>query len=93
MNVLDCYLKQNLVKNGGYLDEVRFMLNTKVERDIEWLDELVKTEELYSIVSAGEGNNHFDNLWASATENNTMYIKIDDDVVRAPMSQTSRLFT
>ena len=93
MNILDCYLKQNLVTNGGFLDEVRFMVNTKHERDIEWLDELIKTDKLYSKVSAGEGDNHFDNIWTHATEENTMYIKIDDDVVRAQLSQIERLCT
>ena len=82
MNILDCYLKKNLVTRGGYLDEVRFMINTKKEDDIKWVDELLKTEPLYRKVETLEKGGHYDNLWNNhATEDNTMYIKIDDDVV------------
>ena len=84
MNILDCYLKKNLVTRGGYLDEVRFMMNTKAKEDIQWLDELIKTEPLYRKIETNQtgGGKHYNNIWnKQATENDTMYIKIDDDVV------------
>jgi hypothetical protein len=82
VNVLDCYLKKNLAKNGGYLDEIHFILNTKWEDDIKWLDELLETEPLYQKKVTPTQGGHFDNIWnVFATDNNTMYIKIDDDTV------------
>ena len=83
MNVLDCYLRKNLVSRGGYLDEVRFMVNTKHKIDLEWLDQLVAEEPLYKKVLGAVGDNAFDNIWSHLTEDETMYLKIDDDVVRA----------
>ena len=84
VNILDCYLRKNLVSNGGYLDEIVFMINTQREDDIEWVDELIKTEPLYSKKMTATKGGHFDNIWnRHATDENTMYIKIDDDIVRA----------
>ena len=79
--ILDCYLKRNLVSNGGWLDEVHFVVNTKNEDDINYLEELIKTSELYkkiTIPSLG-----YNEVWGNAVERNVMYIKIDDDIVRA----------
>ncbi len=45
--ILDCYLKKNLVTNGGFLDEVHFVVNTDKKQDIKYLDKLVKTDKLY----------------------------------------------
>ena len=79
--ILDCYLKRNLVSNGGWLDEVHFVVNTKNEDDINYLKELIKTNDLYkkiTIPSLG-----YNEVWGNAVERNVMYIKIDDDIVRA----------
>ena len=79
--ILDCYLKRNLVSNGGWLDEVHFVVNTKNEDDINYLEELIKTNDLYkkiTIPSLG-----YNEVWGNAVERNVMYIKIDDDIVRA----------
>ena len=85
VNVLDCYLKKNLVSNGGYLDEVVFMVNTKYEEDQKWLDELIATEPLYQKKITTSLGGHFDNIWnRHAQDENTLYIKIDDDIVRCP---------
>ena len=76
--VLDCYLKRNLVSNGGWLDEVQFVVNTPHEDDIAWLDMLVDDEPLYEKVTKPEmGYNH---IW-ELVEREHMYIKIDDDIV------------
>lgn len=83
VNILDCYLRKNLVSNGGYLDEIIVMVNTKWEEDIKWMDELIATEPLYKKVVTESKGGHFDNIWnRHATDENTMYIKIDDDIVR-----------
>ncbi len=76
--ILDCYLKRNLVSNGGWLDEVQFVVNTPNEEDIGWLDMLVDDEELYKKITKPEmGYNH---IW-ELVEKEHMYIKIDDDIV------------
>ena len=58
------------------------MINTKREDDVAWLDELIATEPLYSKKETEMKGGHFDNIWNRyATDENTMYIKIDDDIV------------
>ncbi|KAL6721411.1 hypothetical protein ACLMJK_000514 [Lecanora helva] len=77
--ILDCYLKRNLVTNGGWLDEVRFVVNTKKEDDIAYLDELVTGESLYKkIVIENMGYNE---VWEHGVDHENMFIKIDDDIV------------
>ncbi|KAF2455657.1 hypothetical protein BDY21DRAFT_69778 [Lineolata rhizophorae] len=80
VSILDCYLKRNLVENGGMLDEVIFLARTTNQEHLEWLDGLVGTTDSYRRVDVEfEGNNY-----ASAydvCEPGVMYIKIDDDIV------------
>ena len=79
--ILDCYLKKNLITNGGWLDEVRFVVNTQKEEDIAYLDELVAGEELYKkIVIENMGYNE---VWEHGVDSENMFIKIDDDIVRS----------
>ena len=81
--VLNCYLAKNLVANGGWLDEVHFVVNTEKTEDINWLDDLVNTRNEYKKVELGEaekGRNGYNAVWATVEEEN-MYIKIDDDIV------------
>ena len=79
--ILDCYLKKNLIANGGWLDEVRFVVNTQKEEDIAYLDELVAGEELYKkIVIENMGYNE---VWEHGVDSENMFIKIDDDIVRS----------
>jgi len=85
VDILDCYLKKNLVSNGGWLDEVHFMENTKNEEDLIWLDTIMEHEPLYKKRKVGVGG-AFDNIWQLAQEDNTMYIKVDDDIVWAIFS-------
>lgn len=64
------------------MDEVIFVVNTKWPDDIEWLEGLLASEPRYrKIVTEAKGG-HFDNIWnRHAQDPDTMYIKIDDDVV------------
>ncbi|KAI9738198.1 MAG: hypothetical protein M1834_008696 [Cirrosporium novae-zelandiae] len=78
VEVLDCYLKRNLAINGGYLDRVEWVANTKDEQDLEYLDELVQTSTAYKRVTLDELG--FESIWQTV-ERGTLYIKIDDDVV------------
>ena len=80
VSILDCYLKKNLVSNGGWLDEVRFVVNTKNEQDIAYLSELVARETLYTKVEIPELG--YNKVWEKGVDPDNMYIKIDDDIVR-----------
>lgn len=94
VDILDCYLQQNLAANGGYLDEVVFMAHTKVEEEMAWLEDLVgKNQGHYKIVRQECGKKSFGCLWAYAVEDKTMYIKIDDDLVSVMAMLQSQLGT
>ena len=80
VSILDCYLKRNLVTNGGFLDEVHWMVNTNDKYDRRYLDGLTDSSEFYKKVTINE-TGHWANVWAQATDNDTLYIKIDDDMV------------
>ncbi|KAI0875306.1 hypothetical protein GGS24DRAFT_515627 [Hypoxylon argillaceum] len=84
VDILDCYLQQNLASNGGYLDEVWFMMHTKEKEDIEWLKRLVINNQDYKIIGQEDcsaNNFKYGCLWKFATGDNTIYIKLDDDII------------
>lgn len=76
--ILDCYLKKNLVSNGGFLDEVLWAVNTHEAEDLKYLEELIKTSENYKKVDLPQDG--YKAIWANAVEDGPMYIKIDDDM-------------
>lgn len=79
VSILDCYMKQNLVSNGGFLDEVHWAVNTNDKNDLRYLDGLVETSDEYKkIVLPGLG---FESIWEHAVKRGNLYIKIDDDIV------------
>jgi hypothetical protein len=77
--ILDCYLKQNLVVNGGWLDEVIWGVNTRDEDDLIYLEELIPSSRYYRQLDLDDGG--YVNLWNQSVEYGNVYIKIDDDVV------------
>ena len=80
VEILDCYLKRNLVANGGFLDEVLWVANTNNEDDLRYLDQLIQTSEHYknlTLINLG-----YDSVWEHAVDDKNMFIKIDDDMVR-----------
>lgn len=82
VDILDCYLQQNLVSNGGYFDEVWFMAHTKEEDDVAWVEDLVSQTPEYKIVGKGDcEGKKYSCMWNYAVEDNTIYVKIDDDIV------------
>jgi hypothetical protein len=83
VDILDCYLQQNLVSNGGYLDEVWFMIHTEVKEDLDWLHKKVahEHEQAYKFKDFRDECNQYGCLWNYATEDDTIYVKIDDDMV------------
>lgn len=89
VSILDCYMKQNLVSNGGFLDEVHWAVNTDKQDDLKYLDRLVETSEEYKkIVLPGLG---FDSIWEHAVTKGNLYIKIDDDIVSWDLTPLSNL--
>lgn len=80
--ILDCYLKKNLVSNGGFLDEVHWVVNTENLEDIKYLDNLVETSEGFKKITVPTLG--YNSIWEHAVEAPHMYIKIDDDMVDLP---------
>lgn len=94
VSLLDCYLQRNLVRNGGWLDEVVWAVNTNNETDLAYLDTLLSLEPLYRKVSVSKGGSKYDNMWNQAIERGgKMYIKFDDDVVFLSDDLVPRLVT
>lgn len=90
VDILDCYLRQNLASNGGYLDEVWFMVHTTEKGDVKWLRKLTGGEPGYRFVDLGDcTTGHYGCIWEYAVEDDTIYIKIDDDIVSASSSPSS----
>ncbi|PGH05499.1 hypothetical protein AJ79_06806 [Helicocarpus griseus UAMH5409] len=82
VEILDCYLKRNLAVNGGWVDEVYWAPNTKSQDDLDWLDKLVPTSSQYKKLPIDTQKEGYARIWDNAiTEPDTLYIKIDDDIV------------
>ena len=94
VDLLDCYMQQNMVSNGGYLDEVHFMAHTQSALDLQWLDGLVEARPGYKKVTFPAECNEFLNfgcLYQAATANDTLFIKLDDDIVSTVSDYASGL--
>jgi hypothetical protein len=80
-SILECYTRQNLVSNGGWLDQVIWAQNTDNEDDLAWINTVADASngdyKLVRIENKGYGNVYK----AAFTERKTIYVKIDDDVV------------
>ena len=82
VDILDCYLLQNLASEGGYFDEVQFIVHTNKEDDRAYLEKLVSQREGYRIVDVGDcQGTDYSCMWDTSIEKDTIYIKIDDDIV------------
>jgi hypothetical protein len=77
--ILDCYLKKNLVINGGWLDEVIWGVNTDNADDLVYLEEIIPTSPFYRRIDLDERG--YVNLWNQSVEYGNIYVKMDDDVV------------
>ena len=77
--ILDCYLKQNLAINGGWLDEVIWGVNTQIADDLVYLEEIITTSSFYQRLDLEKGG--YINLWNRSVEHGNIYVKLDDDVV------------
>lgn len=92
VNILDCYLRQNLVVNGGFLDEVHFVANTLHQEDLEYLDRLV--EEVPQYLKINRTGSWF-KLWNYTAEldPDTIVVKLDDDLVYLHQDAIPRVVT
>ncbi|KAJ3543051.1 hypothetical protein NM208_g3778 [Fusarium decemcellulare] len=78
-----CYLERNLVDNGGWLDEVLWIVNTKNKDDLSFLDEVIASNpKRHKKIIAQE------HLWTYTywkawrhLERGKYYVKIDDDIL------------
>ena len=85
VSILDCYLRKNLLSNGGWLDEVHFVINTDKKDDIEWLDTMIPEVKEYKKIETDSKEftiqkEGYNSGWATCNDKD-MYIKIDDDIV------------
>ncbi|KAL8910631.1 MAG: hypothetical protein Q9171_004086 [Xanthocarpia ochracea] len=79
VEILQCYLKQNLKHNGGLLDEIIFLARTDDVGDLLYLDHLVESTIGFSRRNV-TNDSTYGQAWEVA-ERGTMYIKIDDDLM------------
>jgi hypothetical protein len=63
------------------LDEVVFIARTTKQDDLAWLEVLLTTEPAYSRMNVTFEGKDYRSAY-DKVQNGTMYIKIDDDIVR-----------
>jgi len=71
-----------LKDNGGLLDEVIFAVRTDIGEDLDYLEELLHTSPRYSKHVAKKEYEWWVGSWEAVDEPDSIYIKIDDDIVR-----------
>lgn len=81
VQILNCYLERNLAVNGGWLDEVQWIINTDTEEDLTYLHQLLEKTPSYKQVDIKEHGFIGYGLAWSMLEPGAIYVKIDDDVV------------
>ena len=77
-SILDCYLKNNLVSSGGWLDEVAWGVNTNDTGDLAYLDKLLSATSAYRKVEPNDRS--YFGLWNESLEAGNIYVKLDDVV-------------
>jgi hypothetical protein len=68
------------------LDEIIFVVRTDDEDDLKYLEDLLPTVPEYRKYEAKGRGGKYKDAW-NVVEKGTMYIKIDDDVVRRTPTQ------
>ncbi|KAL7792782.1 hypothetical protein V8C43DRAFT_282440 [Trichoderma afarasin] len=80
VSILDCYLKRNLVKNGGVLDGVIFVVRTKDAANLALLDKMMASEPAYERLEVNLKSKGYTSSY-EFIQDDVMYIKMDDDIV------------
>ncbi|KAG8525225.1 uncharacterized protein KY384_008869 [Bacidia gigantensis] len=96
LEILDCYLRKNLVSNGGWLDGVHFAINTHNEDDIAWIDSAVSEVDEYKGIPLNVIGNEFAvffSLYQQVLEPGHIYFKIDDDTAWLSENAISEMVT
>jgi hypothetical protein len=78
-SILDCYVRNNLRVNGGWLDEVAWGVNTENKDDLAYLELLLARTPEYRKVELRQKS--YVGLWAESIEPGNIYVKLDDDIV------------
>ncbi|DBB14093.1 TPA: hypothetical protein ACH3X3_001050 [Trebouxia sp. C0006] len=80
VRILNGYVKQNLLKNGGVLEEVVWIVQTDNKRDIAWLNNVLlpSEPEFYSTKSVA-GKNYTEQY--QSLDPDVYYVKLDDDTM------------
>ncbi|KAM0541680.1 hypothetical protein ACHAPJ_013156 [Fusarium lateritium] len=80
---MTCYLERNMVENGGWLDEVLWVVNTDKQEDLRYLDEIIASNPMrHKKVIPDEllMTYTYKKAW-QLLERGKYYVKIDDDVL------------
>ncbi|CAK0793059.1 unnamed protein product [Prorocentrum cordatum] len=80
VEILHRYLLRNLRVNGGVVDRVSFVVYLATTQDLVWLDELVAAHAPVYVIPPVTGR-RLAKFYSICTEPETVYVKIDDDVV------------
>ncbi|KAF5724814.1 hypothetical protein FMUND_370 [Fusarium mundagurra] len=83
VEIMKCYIERNLIENGGWLDEVLWVVNTEQKGDLRYLEEILASNpQRYKKIYSDEiaGTYTYKNIWKKL-ERGKYYVKIDDDVV------------
>lgn len=84
ISILDCYLQRNLVRNGGWLDEVKWIIHVNRTLDIVYLHDLTDNVPEYTRheldTQEVDGQGLFEKAY-KLCQPDTYYVKMDDDIV------------
>lgn len=80
IEVLRCYLERNLVRNGGWLDEVLFIIRPIKDVDRVYLNDLIESVPEYIAYDPPNKKDLSYTKIYSQCRTDTIYVKIDDDV-------------
>ncbi|EEU35798.1 uncharacterized protein NECHADRAFT_55758 [Fusarium vanettenii 77-13-4] len=80
---MQCYIERNLADNGGWLDEVLWIVNTQNEEDLRYLDEIISSNPARHKMIIPEkhlSTYTYYKAW-QLLERGKYYVKIDDDIL------------
>ncbi|EED13626.1 conserved hypothetical protein [Talaromyces stipitatus ATCC 10500] len=93
-SLLECYLRKNLASFGGWLDEVIWAANTEDADDLSYGEHIAGTADEYTFLPIKNENKDdgYLNIYTHAfTEPDTIYVKMDDDIVFIDQSAIPRV--
>ncbi|KAG8672332.1 hypothetical protein FPOAC2_05715 [Fusarium poae] len=82
VEIMKCYVERNMVNNGGWLDEVLWIVNTDKGDDLRYLEQIIASNPRYKKIHPEEivGTYTYKYIW-KLLDRGKYYVKIDDDVV------------